>query len=383
MAVGLDADVIVVGAGPAGSTAARTLAERDFRVLLVDRETFPRYKTCGGGIIGVTRSCVPAGIPVIEDIYRTSFTLRGRHLKVRESITPIMSTVMRETFDTWLLEQAIEEGVEFQPETRVDSMRLADSKVAVQIDSRKELTAQYLIDASGTNSKIAKQVGVDLQTVDLGLEIELEAATSNSTWSNRIHLDWGPIPGSYGWLFPKGTKYTIGVIGAKQYGNRLRTYLGDFVQQLGVDQLKVMRKTSGHQTRCRSARSPLSADRILLVGDSAGLMEPWTREGISFAVRSGKIAGEVLILALTNQARDSAVPQLYNQRLEESILPEMRAGFAALGSFERHPKIYHTLLANTGVGWNYFTRITTGDTTLARAMRHAAAKTAVRILNRF
>jgi geranylgeranyl reductase len=294
-----------------------------------------------------------------------------------------MSTVVRETFDNWLLEQAVEEGVEFQSDTRIDSMCLTDSKATVQIDSGKELTAKYLIDASGTNSKIAKQVGVDLQTVDLGLEIELAAAASNSTWSNRIHLDWGPIPGSYGWLFPKGATYTVGVIGPKQYGGRLRTYLGDFVRQLGVDQLKVVRKTSGHQTRCRTARSPLSVGRMLLVGDSAGLMEPWTREGISFAVRSGKIAGEVLILALTHQARDSAVSQLYNQRLEEAILPEMRAGFAALGSFERHPKIYHALLANTGIGWKYFTRITTGDTTLARAMRHATVRTAVSALNRF
>lgn len=382
MAVGLDADIVVVGAGPAGSTAARTLAERGVHVILLDRATFPRYKTCGGGIIGVTRACVPPGIPVSDDIYRASFTVGGSGFRTRESATPIMSTVTREDFDSWLLEQAIEEGAEFHPSTAVHSVSIGDSEVAVQTSNRGLLTARYVIDASGTNSRIAKQIGIELQTVDFGLELELLVPESESKWVNQIHLDWGPIPGSYGWLFPKGRTYTVGVIGQKKYGGQLRTYLADFSRQLGVDHL-VLERSSGHQTRCRSSRSPLADRRVLFAGDAAGLMEPWTREGISFATRSGKYAGEVLALAATRQIREAAVPQVYVQRLEETLLPEMRAGFDALRAFERHPKVFHSLIASTPMGWKYFTRITTGDTSLARAMRHASVRTAVGLLNRF
>lgn len=277
MTVGVDADVIVVGAGPAGSTAARTLAERDMKVLIVDRETLPRYKTCGGGITGVTRSCIPAGMPVRDEIYRASFTLRGRGERTRSSATPILSMVAREEFDDWLLREAVDHGATFLPDTLIRSVRSEDSHVALDIGDNERLTARYLIDASGTSSRIARRIGVRLQTIDLGLELEIAADPAESRWRNQIHLDWGPIPGSYGWLFPKGTGYTVGVIGAKGNPSGLKTYLKDFVRQLGLEDGEVLKDT-GHLTKCRTSSSPLGAGRILLAGDAAGLLEPWTRK---------------------------------------------------------------------------------------------------------
>lgn len=382
MSVGFDAEVLVVGAGPAGSTAARTLAERGVNVILVDRETFPRYKTCGGGIIGVTRSCVPSGMPIRDEIYRASFSLKGTRTRTRESSTPIMATVARDEFDDWLLKEAIAEGATFLPKTLIRSMKTEDDHVALGLSDGKQLTARYLVDASGTSSKIARQLGVDLRTVDLGLELEVEASVVNDRWRNQIHLDWGPIPGSYGWLFPKGSLLTVGVIGAKGQPNELRKYLKTLIRQLDLEGAPV-HKDTGHLTRCRSSQSPLGGQRVLLVGDAAGLLEPWTREGISFATRSGRIAGEVLSLAISQQTSDTSVQQTYKSRLEGSILPEIRAGFDALHAFERHPEVFHFLMTSTPMGWKYFNRITSGDTNLARAMRHFPVKVGIGALNRF
>lgn len=382
MSVGFDAEVLVVGAGPAGSTAARTLAERGVNVIVVDRETFPRYKTCGGGIIGVTRSCVPSGMPIRDEIYRASFSLKGNQTRTRESSTPIMATVARDEFDDWLLREAIAEGAIFLPNTHIRSMKPKDDHVVLGLSNGKQLTARYLVDASGTSSKIARQLGVNLKTVDLGLELEVETDMMDDRWRNQIHLDWGALPGSYGWLFPKGSLLTVGVIGAKGRPTELRNYLKTLVRQLDLENAPV-HKDTGHLTRCRSSQSPLSGQRVLLVGDAAGLLEPWTREGISFATRSGRIAGEVLSLAISRNTSETAAQQMYRERLEGSILPEIRAGFDALRAFERHPEVFHFLMTSTPMGWKYFNRITSGDTNLFKAMSHTPIKMGIGALNRF
>lgn len=381
MPFGVDTEVIVIGAGPAGSTAARTLAERNVDVILVDREEFPRYKTCGGGITGVTQSCIPPGMPIREEIYRASFTLRGNGEQTREAATPILSMVARDEFDDWLLKKAIEQGATFLPGTMVRSAHAADRHVSLETGNDKRLTAHYLVDASGTSSRIARQIGVVLQTVDLGLELEIAADPSESRWNSQIHLDWGPIPGSYGWLFPKDTSYTVGVIGAKEHGSELKAYLEDFVRQLGLESAEVLKDT-GHLTRCRSPQSPLGARQILLAGDAAGFLEPWTREGISFATRSGRIAGEVIATAMGGRSSRDTLAQNYRCRLEESILPEMKAGFAALRAFQSHPEVLHWLMKHIPLAWKYFTRIATGDTTLAHDMRHAPVRAIVAALSR-
>ena len=74
MARSIDYDVVVAGAGPGGTSAARILAENGLSVLLVDRSEFPRYKTCGGGLIGVTRKEIPEGAPIREYFHECTFT---------------------------------------------------------------------------------------------------------------------------------------------------------------------------------------------------------------------------------------------------------------------------------------------------------------------
>lgn len=381
MSVGVDAEVIVVGAGPAGSSTARGLASQGVNVLLVDRDSFPRYKTCGGGIIGVTRSCVPPGMPIRDDIHNATFTLKGGKSRTRESLTPIMSTVVREEFDTWLLEEAVEAGATFLSGVSVRSFVANDEYATLELADKTRFTARYVVDASGTSSRIARQVGVDLKSIDLGLELELASDPTDDRWRSRIHLDWGPIPGSYGWVFPKGNSLTVGVIGAKGEPDGLRRYLSDFVRQVGLMDAEVL-KDSGHLTRCRTHRSPVGGKRVLLAGDAAGLLEPWTREGLSYATRSGAMAAEALAMVIRRRAADEVALQIYRDQLESSLLPEMRAGFEALRAFERHPEIFHMLIADTAVGWKYFGRITSGDTTIARAMRHVVVRRSIGLLGR-
>lgn len=369
MAMSYDFDVVVAGAGPSGTSAARTLAEGGLSVLLVDRSEFPRYKTCGGGLIGVTRKEIPEGAPVREYFRECTFTSNFSKLRKRRTQTPYMATVSRIEFDAWLLSLAKQSGAKFSVDT-VKKFEENHNYVTVEFASNTSVSAKFLVDATGTSSRIARQIGVRLAKLDLGLEYELDIAGIESRWNERIHLDWGVMPGSYGWVFPKGDSLTVGVIAEK--GNSsgdLKNYLSDFCKAVGVSGQKLLRE-SGHLTRCRESDSPVGSERVLLVGDSAGLLEPWTREGISYAVRSGKMAAESIL----RMSETSSVISHYRALLDDSLFKEIRAGFVCRKAFECHPNFFHFLIGSTYPGWKYFTRITTGDTNLARAMEHKSAR---------
>ena len=368
-------DVLVVGAGPSGSSAAKAAAEAGAKVALVDRATFPRYKTCGGGLIGQSLSSIPHEPPVREDIHRATFTLRGEHQIDHESELPVIKTVMRDEFDSWLMKQAVSAGAQFEPGCDIRQIDETPDYVDVRGEGRWYRT-KWLIGADGTSSRVARYLGVDLRTIDLGLEVEVSTPRSlRETWAQKIHLDWGPIPGSYGWVFPKDDVLTVGVIASKGMGEETRAYLRAFLERNGLERAEVIRD-SGHLTRCRSRTSPLARNRVAVVGDAAGLLEPWTREGISFAVRSGRAAGECFGSAKGLVESDPAA--LYARHIENSLVVEMEAGEVCLDAFRKRPSFFHWAVAGTPLGWNKFCRITRGDSTLARALRHAPVRLALR-----
>jgi geranylgeranyl reductase family protein len=387
-------DVVVIGAGPAGSSAALAAAKAGARTLILDRAGFPRYKTCGGGLIGLTLGSLPADldVPVRQEVFSASFSHLGRAVRARRSAVRLLSLVDRADFDQALLDRAIKAGAFAQLGTTVTGLVPEPDGVRLET-SAGVIRARYVIGADGSASRVARQVGVELDQVDLGLEVELDAGAAASRWAGRIHLDWGPVPGSYAWVFPKGEILTVGVISRKGTPEQTRAYLASFVAQQGLEDAETVRE-SGHLTRCRSRASPLGRGRILVCGDAAGLLEPWTREGISFAVRSGALAGRVAgataagavvaggeVDGTGRRTAESLVPE-YTAAIEADLVPEMAAGRLLLAAFERHPAIMHTLLARTPVGWWLFGRITRGETTYARILRHRPVRSLIRALGR-
>jgi geranylgeranyl reductase family protein len=365
-------DVAVVGAGPAGSSAATAAARAGARVVLLDRAAFPRYKTCGGGLIGPSLANLPGKPPVRAEITRVSLSLRGGRQRTRTSEQPCLSMTTRDELDQWLLDAAVAAGAEVRTPCRVLEVEDGLEQVVVQTEDGP-IRARALIGADGTSSRVARYVGVELAHVDLGLEVELEAGQLAPDWTDRVHLDWGPLPGSYAWVFPKGDALTVGVIAARGRADETRAYLRDFVRDRGLDAQRVLHE-SGHLTRCRTPSSPLGRGRVLLAGDAAGLLEPWTREGISFAVRSGALAGAVAADA------EPDLQERYLAAVGVDLLPEMAAGAACRRAFEKWPGAFHYLLFGTSVGWRQFGRLTRGESTLARATEHPAVRLGLRLL---
>lgn len=374
-------DVIVVGAGPAGSRAAQVAAAAGAGTLVVDRAQFPRYKTCGGGLIGPTLASLPDDfdVPVQRRISRASFTFRGRRRYERQSRERILSLVNRSEFDAALLDAAQRAGAQVRTGITVSSLREADGVITLST-SAGDMRARAVVGADGSASRIGRYVGVDFRQVDLGLEVELAPdSAARATWSDRVHLDWGAVPGSYAWVFPKQDVLTVGVIMAKGAPAEAKRYLADFIAQQGLSHLPVARD-SGHLTRCRTADSPLGRGRVLVAGDAAGLLEPWTREGISYAIRSGALAGAAAARIAAGHTAPKEGLASYTRDVRAGLGAEMAAGERALTAFERHPWIFHTVL-RTRFGWQVFVRITRGDTNLAHLSRHRAVRAGLAALN--
>jgi flavin-dependent dehydrogenase len=114
-----------------------------------------------------------------------------------------------------------------------------------------------------------------------------------------------------------------------------------------------------------------------VAGDAAGLLEPWTREGISFAVRSGELAGR----SAAAHGEGDALQRAYADAVGVELAPEMAAGERCLRAFERRPGIFHRLIGGTDLGWRQFARLVRGETTLDRAMRRRTVRVAVRALS--
>ena len=377
--------MVVVGAGPAGAAAAHAAARRGARVALLDRASFPRYKTCGGGLIGPSLGVLrglradPAEPPTRAAITRSSFSLRGGLQTTRAAGEVVLRTATRPELDNWLAGRAVGAGAEFLNPCRVRAVAPGPDAVRLETDLGP-LSARAVVAADGASGRLSRLVGVRTGQVDLGLELELAAGPLASAWADRIHLDWGPLPGSYGWVFPKGDTLTVGVIAARGRPEGTRAYLRDLVRGLGLDRLRAVHE-SGHLTRCRTEDSPVAAGRILAAGDAAGLLEPWTREGISFALRSGLLAGGAAADGVLSDAAPAAAAAAYRRALAEELFPEMSAGRSCLRAFERRPGAFHGLITRTPVGWNGFRRLTTGDTTLARATRHRVVRLGLGLLS--
>ena len=368
-------DVAVIGAGPAGLAAASAAAAAGARTIVLERAEHPRYKTCGGGLIGASLA-VAGGlidVPARDDIRRCTITLRGGQEFTRSHGDSLLAMVTRDEFDAALLKRAEENGAQIMQRAQVRALSQGDGHATARLADGSEVTAAAVIGADGSSGVTARHVGAEFDQVDLGLELEIAVPDAVARqWAGRVLLDWGKIPASYGWVFPKGDRLTVGVIAARGQGEATKAYLREFTARLGLSGYEAV-QDSGHLTRCRSDRSPLRKGRVIVAGDAAGLLDPWTREGISFALRSGALAGEYAAKGDLDG---------YAAAVGATLVPDMRAGRTLLSAFTRHTGTFHRGLS-TPKGWSAFVKMCRSEISLSELTARPAARVALALLNRF
>jgi len=361
-------DAIVVGAGPAGSTAAREMAASGLRVLVVDRETFPRYKACGGGIPLRTERLLPFPIDaVIEDsVDRLRVTHEGGLGFERDSGTPFAHMVMRDRFDALLLEQARTAGAEFRPGTAIRGLQ-HNGHVQVSADGFTA-EADFLVCADGAHSPVGAMAGLG-QSLDWcpAWEVEVECGAKAHGYRSRALIDLGFKPWGYAWLFPKASLLSIGIVLPRALGNTMKAQVSSFIGRLGLAGRPV-RIAKGHKIRLRRGGEAIAGPRALLAGDAAGLADEFTEEGIFYALQSGRIAARNVLRA--SGGSGTLVP--YQRDIDAEVMPELRAArvisYMFYGMLRRAPKPWMLASAHTGFIWNAFFAVQRGESTYAREM---------------
>jgi geranylgeranyl reductase family protein len=356
------ADVVVVGAGPAGSMLAYHLAKAGLDVVLLDKARFPRGKTCGGGVNVRTQKLIPFDFsPVVEEtITGISFTCRFEEPFTRRSPGPLMFTVRREPFDEFLARRAEEAGARFFDQTPFLSLEEKDGFGEVNTAAGL-CSAAYVVGADGSQSAVARRTGL-MQDPAYMLAVHSEAPTSMvPDWKpDLIHLDWGSVKRSYAYMFPRKYFLSLGAGGIDVPAARIKNYQRAFLATRAQKEGTLSVSAAGFMIPLRKKRSPIEKGRCILIGDAAGLADPFSGEGIFSAVRSAQIAASVLQEAVKNRW-DSLRP--YQDSIDREMMPELECSRFLRELFNLRPFHYHRKIASQDRWWNAMAKIMTGEKT--------------------
>jgi geranylgeranyl reductase family protein len=302
-------DVIVVGAGIGGAAAAYFLGRADQQVLVLEKEALPRYKACGGGVPkSVFRYfSFPFDEVVESEIAAVRFSYRGR----KEVTFPLpakpVAMVMRDRFDALVLSQT---RAEVRDSTTVIGVVEERDQVRVNTADGQELTARYLLGADGANSVVARALGLRQKKV-LGVAVEAEVPVDGqilAEYAQTALFEFGTVPGGYLWIFPKKEHLSVGIAVFDKSRADLRGILRGEMIKFGIELDGI--PLHAHPLPVHWYHERLATERTLLVGDAAGLVDPFLGEGIRYAVRSARLAAEAI-------AKDEV--KVYTSRVQQKI----------------------------------------------------------------
>jgi geranylgeranyl reductase family protein len=311
--------VAVIGAGPAGSSAARLLAARGAQVSLFEARRLPRPKTCGGGLTPKAQRLVPpAALGTIERrVDRVE--LRGRHLAALQLSVPDASIAMveRARFDLALVEEAARAGAVVRDEEPVRELFEYESGIELRTD-RGRWQGDLLVVADGEPSAAARRLGLGVPARRRALAIEVDVPFGTAVPPDTAILDYR-IPGGYGWYFPKGDHANLGVGSYRTSRHpRLRQDLALFADELGLDLQNG--RVRGHWIAQGLRSGPLASRRAVLTGDAAATADALFGEGISYAIVSGVAAAQT-IADWAEGSIDGLQP--YDARLRALLAPAL------------------------------------------------------------
>jgi len=348
-ASGYDCDVVVVGGGPAGAAAAARLAARGFTTVVVDRAAFPRDKVCGD-FVG------PAALAELADLGVTGTEAFGATNTISECALHIDGdqlgalaipqvgrllaygrVIPRRHLDAWVLDTARRAGATVLDGRKVTAIEQAPDAVTVRghcVAGPWQLRTRLLVGADGSNSIIARALrgsAPPRQDRIMAVRVYFDDVGGPAGQAD-ISLCSDSFPG-YSWLFPCGSGQAnvgVGMLVSTypQAGRNLRELLGRLIAEDASmrHRLRGARmdgKVLGCPLTTYNPRLPLAGDRVMLVGDAAGLINPLNGEGIQYALHSARWAADVAADCLTSDRLDAASLHRYQQRVRHSLGQDM------------------------------------------------------------
>jgi geranylgeranyl reductase family protein len=358
-------DAIVVGAGPSGAAAAFDLARAGVKTALIEKHLLPRHKTCGGGMPMLIEQLLE--MDVLKDISPDAFveadTRFMRHtFNFADPVLAPMSgegderplslwMVQRSVFDNALALRAQAAGAELLTGYAVKGYTQQKRGGAITLsgtgpDGDWSVTCDTLIGADGANGVIARAAGLRrTRALAIAMEVELPHTWGTGHPDLRkevVHLEYGVVPMGYAWVFPKGDHLNVGA-GVFRPGGRsgsaensvkqeLRKAILDYLELLGVPQNEADLHFYAHPLPIWNGLDKIQSrdNRVLLVGDSAGLINPFFGDGIMHALKSGKIAARCVVEGRTRE---------YTKEISTEFKKNMDSALKLARLFYRWPHI--------------------------------------------
>lgn len=311
-------DVVIIGAGPAGISAAHNLINNDISCCVIDKQKFPRDKLCAGGITSKTFDIIKS--LDLKDEFNGKNTVVSENVSLYleyEYITDIKCKektylVDRLEFDEYLVKEYEKKDGVILENTKVKNIDTKNNLIT--LDDNNKLKFKYVIGADGAVGITHSIVEKDFKVNGFCLQIDVNKDECKY-YSDNMSMYYGVLPYGYGWIFPKQNHISVGFIG--NYDKSI-DYTSEFNKFLS--KLKINYKKSEYKGAFipfgNYIKSPINKDgNLILVGDAAGFVDPITGEGIYFAVQSGIKASDIIIKSIQN--KNSEYIKEYNKEILE------------------------------------------------------------------
>jgi geranylgeranyl reductase family protein len=314
-------DVVVIGAGPAGSTAARRCALGGLKTLLLEKKTIPRYKPCAGGVTLAAFRELDFTLPasLIERECR-GVKVHFRNIEREAHLTdPFVMMVTRSSFDAYLTGKAEEAGATLRDHTPCTRISV-DGEGAVVETGREAIRTALVIGADGFFSCVRKSMGFRFEPEEVRFcvlaDVPLPTEEIDRRFGELVLIHYDYVSGGYAWIFPKHTHLSTGIGGAFEKYRDLPDRLRDFLSRHGIPSKVTIRGCFLPVSRWKR---DIFQDRLLLTGDAAGLVDSFSGEGIRFAIASGKHAAQTAIRAHESGVFSAGLLREYQDRLMRDI----------------------------------------------------------------
>ena len=299
-------DVVVVGCGPAGATAAYRLASAGARVLMLEKEALPRDKVCGGGVSAKAIREAPFPLlPVVERHARSALVAYGGASAVPCERPGIGGMTRRAVLDSFMTGKAVAAGAVLRERSAFEGFEQHGDALEVRT-SGGTVAARVLVGADGVHSRVRRQLfpGPAPPAVAAVEALLWPAPGMLEVVGDTCVFDLGAIPGGYGWIFPKRDHLNVGLYRfVKRPDNvDMRALLEGYIARTPVLRSYERIAVKGYPIPVRPVAPRLASRGVVLVGDAAGVADPLFGEGIYFAIRSGNLAADAIAAALEGRA---------------------------------------------------------------------------------